>query len=110
MDKRVEDRGHQEVCDATSSIAEACCERVACPNYVLVEEACGPYLTGHKATAKNTNEKSESQEAFGVGNCTCEYSGYGASQQTACESVSRTVKIAQWSRDKPNKETGWCQS
>ena len=109
MDKRVENCGHQEVCDAASSITETCCERVACPNYVLIEEACGPYLTWHKAAAKNTNEKPESQEAFGVGNCTCEYSGYGASQQTASESVSRTIKIAHWSREKSNKETRWGQ-
>lgn len=94
MDQRVEDGGHQKVCDTASSIAEACSERVARANDVLVEEPSRPYLTRHKATAKDTDEETESQETFGVGDRTCKHSGYGASQQTSCKCVSRAIEIA----------------
>ena len=59
--QRVEDGGHQEVCDTATRIAEACGERVARANNVLIKEASRPYLARHKATAKDTNEETESQ-------------------------------------------------
>lgn len=94
MDQRVEDCGHQKVCDAASSIAKACSEGVARANNVLVEESGRPNLARHKATAKDTDEETESHETFGVGDCTCKHGRYGASQQAACEGVSRAIEIA----------------
>ena len=99
VDKRVEDCGHQEVCDTTSGVAEACGEGVARANHVLIEESSRPYLAGHKATPEDTDEEPESHETFGVGDGTGKHCGYGASQQAACEGVSGAVEIAHRSSD-----------
>lgn len=51
VDQTVEDGGHEEVCDATSSVAEATGQGVCGTNNILVEEASGPDLTGNEATS-----------------------------------------------------------
>ena len=109
VNERVEDCGHQKVCDATASIAEACGERVAGADNVLVKESSRPYLARHKATAKDTDEETESQETFGIGDRTCKHSGYGASKETGRESVSRANEIAHRTSDESDEETKICQ-
>ena len=99
VDERVEDCRHQEVCDATSSIAKACSEGVASADHVLVEESSRPYLARYKATSKDTDEETESHETFGVGDCTCHHGGYGAGKKTSSESISRANEIAHRSCD-----------
>ena len=109
VDEGVEDGRHQEVCDPSSSVAEACSERVARANDVLVEKSSRPYLARHKATAKDTDEETESQETFGTGDCACKRGGYGANQQTGCECVSRPVEIAHRTSKETDKKTKRCQ-
>lgn len=49
--KTVEDGGHEEVGDTSSSIAEATGQGICGTNNVLVEKASGPDLTWDKATS-----------------------------------------------------------
>lgn len=42
--ERVEDCRHDEVCNATTSVAPSSCQSIGRPDNVLVEEACAPDL------------------------------------------------------------------
>lgn len=57
--ERVVDSWHGEICDTASSVAKASSDGVGGTNDVLVEEACRPHLTWHKATTKDADEESQ---------------------------------------------------
>lgn len=63
LDEAIEDGGHKEVCDATTSIAESSSEGVCGTDNVLVEEAGGPDLTRDKATSQDANEESKDHQS-----------------------------------------------
>jgi len=105
VDEGVEDGRHEEIGDTSSSVTKASGECVGRAHHVLVKKAGGPNLTWDKATAEYANEESDCKKAFGVGDCTCHYSWYRASQQAACEGVSRSIPITHGSSDESNEKT-----
>jgi hypothetical protein len=68
----VENRGHQEIRNSSSSISQSCGQRVGASHNIFVEEGCGPYLARHETCPENANKKPNDHQALPGGRHTCQ--------------------------------------
>lgn len=104
--KAVENGGHEEVCDASSSVAKATSQGIGGANNVLIEEARRPDLTWDKATSQDPNKETNSHETACTRDRTGQCCGYGTYEKATSERPSWSKSIATGPGNKANQQAG----
>jgi hypothetical protein len=93
VDQGVENRGHDEVGDTTTSVTPAACQSVCSSDNVLVKETSRPDLAGDEGTTENADEESKYEQATDVRDGSRQSSRQGTGQEAKCKGVSRADGI-----------------
>lgn len=93
VNKRVEDGRHQEVGDATASIAKTTSEGIGSTNNILVEEAGRPDLTRNEAATENAHKETKSQQTLHSSDGPSQSSGNGTNQEASSKGVPGTEAV-----------------
>lgn len=94
LHQRVEDGGHHEVGDSSSSISPPGSKCITCSHDVLVEKSSRPYLARYKGSSEDTNEETNYVETCCTGYGTGKGTRNGADDKASCEGILGAETIA----------------
>lgn len=109
MQLTVVDQWHQEICDASTSIAPSTNQRIGRTNDILIEKSCGPHLARHKSSSEDADKEPKCDESRDVTHEARQGCRDGSKSENSNVRVSWAPSVAGWAGKKSYEERS-CQS
>ena len=95
MDEGVEESGHNEVSDSTTSVSDTGHESVRRSDHGFVEESGTPHLARNEGSTEDTNKESQNEQTGGIGNSSSKSRWNCTSEENCSVDISRAIAITE---------------